>query len=410
MSKSESQKARVKVYRNQTFRRELADCLGHGFRRQVASCIDVLLDARRLPSRIEDNAKAAATDAALITIAVATLQTESSAVLRMCERLATMKLCQVVDTRGVEEREIPIAAATDLAADLAAFFEDYFASPDGSFDDGRCHTALVTKIADESSGSDGAYLLRFSDKRRNSYSVLSARTDENERFRRTTQGGATLMPSALANFAEQLRENLDGTAAAVRSPSVSTGAYADARQDAMAGSRDGPTMSDTEFAGFILTHFGEDPKMGAEPILRFGLMGRAVVDGIVYRREGGPSDSQRSIAGQYIQIGIAMADTAARHPEGWLVVDSFGRPCFRLGEGRGTQQQAEITVFDSEDESLEFVALKNAHSKDKTGLPVRSMSVRRFAKVASDHAGAYRRVLESEGIVIPGNGGSKPGL
>ena len=71
MSKSESQKARIKLYRNKTFRRELADGLGlSGIRKQVASCLDALLDARRLPSRCETNSRAAAMDAALIMIAI----------------------------------------------------------------------------------------------------------------------------------------------------------------------------------------------------------------------------------------------------------------------------------------------------------------------------------------------------
>ena len=78
----------------------------------------------------------------------------------MTDRLGAMKLHKVVDTSDPAEREIPVAAATDLAADLATAFEEYWAAPDGAFLEGLCHTALVTRIA-AAPADDAATLLRM---------------------------------------------------------------------------------------------------------------------------------------------------------------------------------------------------------------------------------------------------------
>jgi hypothetical protein len=188
VSKSESQKARIKLYRNKSFRCELADGLGvGGLRIQVASCLDALLEARRLPSRSDINSRAAAIDAALIMIAIGTIQTDGKAALYMTDRLGAMKLHKVVDTSDPAEREIPVAAATDLAADLATAFEEYWAARDGAFLEGLCHTALVTRIAD-APADDAATLLRISDNRRNSYSAPTPPAAACERIRHTIRG------------------------------------------------------------------------------------------------------------------------------------------------------------------------------------------------------------------------------
>ena len=402
MSKSESQKARIKLYRNKTFRRELADGLGlGGIRKQMASCLDVLLDARRLPSRGKTNYRAAAMDAALIMIAIGTFQTEANAMLQMSDRLAAMKLCKMIDTSGEVEREIPIAAATDLIADLATTFEQYFAAPDGAFLDGLCHTAFISKIADMP-GDDTVTLLRFSDSRRNSYSAVTS--PSTERAGRTTRGGMTLMASSLANFAEQLRRDLDGTAATVRGSgppagvsAIPLGSVANVTKIATTNSADGPIMSTAEFAQMVLEHFGKDHKAAGDTLLLFDLTGQATVDGVEYRRDGGPSSNRKHLAAQILGIGDMAVEIAKTHPEGWVAVDAFGRPCCRLGEGFFEfDREAKIVVFDSEDECKRFTARVNAQSGNDPALPACSLPARRFAKEAAVHAEMYRRVIDAE--------------
>lgn len=402
MSKSESQKVRIKLYRNKTFRRELADGLGlGGIRKQVASCLDVLLDARRLPSRGGSNSRAAAMDAALIMIAIGTIQTEANATLQMSDRLAAMKLREMIDTSDEVEREIPIAAATDLIADLATTFEQYFAAPDGAFLEGLYHTAFISEIAD-APGDDAVTLLHFSDSRRNSYSSVAS--PSTERARRTTRGGMTLMPSALANFAEQLRRELDGTAATVRgsgppaaASAIPSGSTANGTKIATSNSADGPIMSLTEFTRIALEHCGADLKAAGETLLLFDLTGRAAVGGVEYRRDGGPSSYRKQLAAQILQIGGLAVEIAKTHPKGWVAVDAFGRPCCRLGEGFFEfDREAKIVVFDSEDECQRFTARVNAQSGNDPALPACSLPARRFAKEAAVHAEMYRRVIDAE--------------
>lgn len=406
MSKSESQKARIKLYRNKTFRRELADGLGlGGIRKQVASCLDVLLDARRLPSRGETNSRAAAMDAALIMIAIGTIQTEANATLQMSDRLAAMKLCEMIDTSGEVEREIPIAAATDLIADLATTFEQYFAAPDGAFLEGLCHTAFITKIADRP-GDDAVTLLHISDSRRNSYSAVTSPSFE--RAPRTTRGGMAFMPSALANFAEQLRRDSDGTAATVRGSHPSAvmsatplGSDVNAEKIAITNSADSPIMPLVEFTQIALQHFGEDHKAAGETLLLFDLTGRSTVGGVEYRRAGGPSSNRKQLAAQILEIGSMAIEIAKTRPEGWVVVDAFGRPCCGLGEGFFEfHREAKIVVFDSEDECRRFTACVNAQPGDDPALPALSLSTQRFAKEAAVHAEMYRRVIDAEKLDI----------
>lgn len=406
LSKSESQKARIKLYRNKTFRRQLADGLGlGGIRKHVASCLDALLDARRLPSRGETNSRAAAMDAALIMIAIGTIQTEANATLQMSDRLAAMKLCETMDTSAEVERKIPIAAATELIADLATTFERYFASPDGAFLEGLYHTAFISKIAG-APGDDAVTLLHFSDSRRNSYSAVTS--SSTERARGTTRGGMTLMPSALANFAEQIRRDLDGTAATVRgsgqpaaASDIPSGSTANEPKIATTNSADGPIMSLTEFTRIALEHCREDHQAAGETLLLFDLTGRAALGGVEYRRDGGPSNYRKQLAAQILQIGGMAVEIAKTHPEGWVAVDAFGRPCCRLGESFFEfHREAKIVVFESEDECKRFTACVNAQSGNDPALPACSLPTRRFAKEAAVHAEMYRRVIDAEKLDI----------
>lgn len=98
-------------------------------------------------------------------------------------------------------------------------------------------------------------LLHISDNRRNSCSAVTSPAAEHERTRRTTRRGMILMPSSLANFAEQLRRDLDGTAATVRGsgpPAVASaiplGSVANGNKITTTNSADGPIMSLAEFA------------------------------------------------------------------------------------------------------------------------------------------------------------------
>lgn len=371
----------------------------------MASCLDVLLDARRLPSRGETNSRAAAVDAALIMIAIGTIQTEANATLQMSDRLAAMMLCEMIDTSGEVEREIPMAAAMNLIADLATTFEQYFAAPDGAFLEGLYHTAFISKIADVP-GDDAVTLLHFSDSRRNSYSAVTSPSTEGTR--RTARGGMTLMPSSLANFAEQLRRDLDGTAATVRgsgppsaASAIPSGSAASGTMIATTNSADGPVRSWTEFAQIALEHCGGDHKAAGETLLMFDLIGRAGVGGVEYRRDGGPSSNRKHLAAQILQIGSMAVEIAKTHPEGWVAVDAFGRPCCRLGEGFFEfHREAKIIVFDSEDECKRFTVCVNAQSGNDPALPACSLSTPRFAKEEAVHADMYRRVIDAEKLDI----------
>lgn len=247
MSKSMSQKARAKLYRRRSFRNELADSLGlGGIRVHVSSCLDALLEARRLPSRSGINSRTVAMDAALILISIATMQTDARTAVQMSDRLSAMKLREMIDTSDDAEREVPISVTTDLADDLAAVFEDYWAAPEGAFLEGLCHVAFITHIA-TAPADDAATLLRISDRRRHSYSTATPATKP-ELIHRRTRGGMTLMPSAIANFAEQIRHDLGGTAADVRTSNApimagdaSPQSGADAEQIAMTR-KDGKTI------------------------------------------------------------------------------------------------------------------------------------------------------------------------
>ncbi|WP_461327724.1 hypothetical protein [Bradyrhizobium huanghuaihaiense] len=338
-------------------------------------------------------------------IAIGTIQTETNATLQMSDRLAAMKLCKMIDTSGEVERKIPTAAATDLIADLATTFERYFAAPDSAFLDGLYHTAFISKIAD-APGHDAVTLLHFSDSRRDSYSAVTSPSAE--RARGTRCGGITLMPSALANFAEQLRRDLDGTAATVRgsgppsaASAIPSGSVASGTKIATTNSADGPVMSWTEFARIALEHCGGDHKAAGETLLIFDLTGRAAVGGVDYRRDGGPSSYRKQLAAQILQIGGMAVQIAKTHPEGWVAVDAFGRPCCRLGEGFFEfHREAKIVVFDSEDECKSFTARVNAQSGNDPALPACSLPTQRFAKEAAVHAEMYRRVIDAEKLDI----------
>jgi hypothetical protein len=252
-------------------------------------------------------------DAALIMIAIGTIQTDAKAAVHMSHRLGAMKLCEEIDMSGGAEREIPVTAATDLAADLATVFEEYWGGPDGAFVEGLCHTSFVTEIAD-APADDAATLLRISDKRRNSYSAATLPATEDGRFRRATRGGMSFMPSALANFAEQLRHDLDGTAAAVWGPRPSPGGSGTSSASgaveepvAITGTRDGKVISPSGFVEVLLEHVGGDLKAGTAPLLRFELLGRAIVGGIEYHRDGGPNKERTRLAAQILEIGCVTA-------------------------------------------------------------------------------------------------------
>ncbi|SDJ53498.1 hypothetical protein SAMN05216338_105321 [Bradyrhizobium sp. Rc2d] len=84
-----------------------------------------------------------------------------------------------------------------------------------------------------------------------------------------------------------------------------------------------------------------------------------------------------------------------------MVVDAFGRPCCRLGEGQNEfHRGAEIVVFDSEAECKRFTARVNAQPGDDPALPALSLSKHRFAKEAAAHAESYRRIINAEGLDI----------
>ena len=133
MSESDNQRSRAKLYRSKSFRRELADSLGvGGMIGHIASCLDALLETRRLPSRGENNSSAAALDAALIMIAVGTIQTNKMAMLSLTDSLSTMKLSKIVDIKGPAKHGILVAAGSDLVTDLKGGVRSILVGPRGS--------------------------------------------------------------------------------------------------------------------------------------------------------------------------------------------------------------------------------------------------------------------------------------
>jgi hypothetical protein len=394
---SKSERARAKLYRNKSFRHELADGLGlAGIKVHVTSCLDALLETHRLPSRDTTDSRAAATDAALIVIAVGSMQTSTKAAVHMTDRLGTMKLSKVIDTSGVTEREIPIPAETDLVADLAAVFEEYWAAPDGAFVKGLCHATFMTTIADTPS-DDAATLTRVSANRRHIYSA--ATTVEHQGVR-TTRGGMTFMPSSLANFAEQLRHDLKGTAAALRGSrsdvggvEVPSGSAENNDGIAVAATRDRKIVSSADFARILRDQVAGNLDATTALTLRFALLGRATVGGAEYHRDGGPSEEHNRFAKQVFDIGGLAVETAERHPEGWVVVDAFGRPWCRVKNGLSEFTSGhDLFVFESEEECTRFAERTNARSKNDPFKPVRWLSTHDFAREAVKHAKMWRRL------------------
>jgi hypothetical protein len=378
---SKSERARSKLYRNKSFRHELADGLGlAGIKIHVTSCLDALLEARRLPSRSATDSRAAATDAALIVIAVASMQTSMKAAVHMTDRLGAMKLSKVIDTSGVPEREIPVLAEIDLVTDLAKVFEEYWAAPDGAFVEGLCHATFLTTIADTPS-DDAATLTRLSANRRHIYSAATS-VERECAPPRTTRGGMNLMPSSLANFAEQLRHDLKGTAAALRGSrsdvggvEVPSGSAENNDLTAMPATRDRKIVSSADFARILRDQDAGNLDATTAQTLRFALLGRATVGGAEYHRDGGPSEEHHRFAKEVFDIGGLAVETAERHPEGWVVVDAFGRPWCRV-ENRLSEFTSghDLFVFESEEECTRFAERTNARSKNDPFKPVRWLS------------------------------------
>ncbi len=338
-------------------------------------------------------------DAALVVIAVGSMQTSAEGVLHMTDRLGAMKLTRVIDMSGVAEREIPIVAETDLVTDLSMVFEEYWAAPDGAFLEGLCHTAFMTTIADTPLDDSGT-LTRVSAKRRHIYSAATLPTIEHEGIPRpTTRGGMTIMPSSLANLAEQLRQDLDGTAAAFRGlrsaiggVETPSGSAEKEGQTSMTSLTDGKIVSSTEFSRILLEQVGGNLDATTALTLRFELQGRATVGGVEYHRDGGPSDEHNRFAKQAMDIAHLAAETAERYPEGWVAVDAIGRPWCRVKNGLSEYRHGSVPfVFKSEEESTRFAERTNARSKGDPYKLISSVSAHDFAKETMKHADMWRR-------------------
>lgn len=169
--------------------------------------------------------------------------------------------------------------------------------------------------------------------------------------------------------------------------------------------RGAPRRPPSEFVQALIEHVGGDLKAGAAPLLHFKLLGRAILGGVEYHRDGRPNEERKRLAMQVLDIGSMEVKTAEFHPEGW-VVDAFGRPCCRLGEGRSEfHRGAEMLVL-----SARFTARVNAQPGDDPALPVLSLSTSRFAKEASAHAELYRRVIGAGGLYTRATGDAMPPL
>jgi hypothetical protein len=208
----------------------------------------------------------------------------------------------------------------------------------------------------------------------------------------------TFMPPSLANFAEQLRHDLDGTTAAFRDSrsavgrvEATAGSPEKTAKIAMTGRRDGKIVSSTDFVRILREQVSEDLDAITDLTLRFALLGRANVASVEYHRDGGPSEEHNRLAKQVIDIGSLAVATAERHPEWWIVVDAIGRPWCRVKDGLSEfRHGTDIFVFKSEEECTRFAERTNARSKNDPFKPVRSLSTTHFASQAVRHAEMWR--------------------
>ena len=128
--------------------------------------------------------------------------------------------------------------------------------------------------------------------------------------------------------------------------------------------------------------------------LRFEVKGRATVGGVEYIREGGPCEGHNRYALEAIEIGETATKTAARDPEGWVVVGAALRPWCRVVNGLSEYRRGEVPfVFTDGEESARFAERINTRSKGNPMDEVKSMSVRDFAREAREHAEVWSRAL-----------------
>jgi hypothetical protein len=98
------------------------------------------------------------------------------------------------------------------------------------------------------------------------------------------------------------------------------------------------------------------------------------------------------IAVEAAEIGAMAAEIARRDPEGWVVVGALLRPWCRVRESLSPYQRGGVPfVFKDECEGERFAERINARSKGDPTEQVKSMSVRKFAKDAREHADIWRQ-------------------
>jgi hypothetical protein len=129
----------------------------------------------------------------------------------------------------------------------------------------------------------------------------------------------------------------------------------------------------------------------AASMLRFELKGRLTVGDVEYLRDGGPSGSHNRHAVEAIEIGKMATETAARDPEGWVVIGAVLRPWCRVSDGLSEYRRDGVPfVFKDEEEGARFAARINARSKGDPTKQARSIPVRNFAKEAQERADIWR--------------------
>ena len=207
----------------------------------------------------------------------------------------------------------------------------------------------MTTIADTPLDDFKETLTRVSAKRRHIYSAATLPTIEHEGIPRhqSTRGGMTIMPSSLANLAEQLRQDLDGTAAAFRGlrsaiggVETPSGSAEKEGQTSMTSLTDGKIVSSTEFSRILLEQVGGNLDATTALTLRFELQGRATVGGVEYHRDGGPSDEHNRFAKQAMDIALSRRRLPNAIPRG-------GSPS-TLSGGRGVASRTAFPNTDME--------------------------------------------------------------
>jgi hypothetical protein len=206
--------AREELFRSPGFRAEAAERLGHDARR-VASCLDILLEAGRLPSLLEDNSAALATDGSLILCAIGSQQTRPESVIRVTDRFCAMKFqCDLGRKANTDRPNADIMGqlpSTSFANDLAALFHNLWIASRGASAFGFRPTAVHMLWSDERGRTIFGVIEQWSTRRKRIYSNANLPMLEGAGWdfvQLPSVGGTVFSPLSIVGFGELLDEGI----------------------------------------------------------------------------------------------------------------------------------------------------------------------------------------------------------